>query len=168
MRHFRWTAGVALLAMLVVEARPVDEGQRAEALAALKSLAGTWVSEKPGHDGKPMTLDFKVIAGGSVIHETMFPGNPHEMVNTYHLDGDDLIVTHYCAQGIQPRMKLVSFENGVMKFEFRDCTNLKSRDDPHMDSVDIKIEGDKLTETWSYYQDGKVSGHTSFELKRQK
>jgi hypothetical protein len=168
MRQLKLLACASLMIALVVGARPVDEGQRAEALAALKSLAGTWVSEKPGPDGKPMKLEFKVTAGGSVIHETMFPGHPHEMINTYHVDGDDLIVTHYCAQGIQPRMKLVSYENGVMKFEFKDCTNLKSRDEPHMDGVDIKVDGDKLTETWMYYQDGKTTGHTSFELTRQK
>jgi len=29
-------------------------------------------------------------------------------------DGDKMIVTHYCAQGVQPRMKLASTEGGAL------------------------------------------------------
>jgi hypothetical protein len=98
----------------------------------------------------------------------MLPGTAHEMVNMYHLDGEKLMMTHYCAQGIQPRMKLASSDKGVLKFEFQDCTNLKSRDDPHMDSVELDIAADKLIENWAYYQDGKVTEHAKFELHRKK
>ena len=47
----------------------------------------------------------KVTAGGSAVHETLFPGSAHEMVSVYHLDGADLVMTHFCALGNQPRMK---------------------------------------------------------------
>ena len=50
--------------------------------------------------------DFKISAAGTVVMETMGPGSEHEMINMYHLDGDDLVLTHYCAGGNQPTMRL--------------------------------------------------------------
>jgi hypothetical protein len=78
------------------------------------------------------------------------------------------MVTHYCAMGIQPRMRLTSAEDAkTMKFSFVDCTNLPSRDEGHMDSIDLTLDGDKLTEDWSFYKDGKVVDHTILELTKQ-
>jgi hypothetical protein len=135
---------------------------------ALRALEGTWESDKPGQDGKPNQIIFHVMAAGSIVAETMFPGSAHEMLNTYHMDGDMLMVTHYCAQGVQPRMKMVSNENGTMKFEFFEGTNLKGHEsEGHMGALELTIKGDKLSETWGFLKDGKVSGQTTFELHRK-
>ena len=69
--------------------------------------------------------------------------------------------------GNQPRMRLTSSQDGVLKFEFVDGGNLKSRDEAHMDSLEITVKGDQMKQDWSMYQDGKVTGHHTFELKRQ-
>ena len=45
--------------------------------------------------------------------------------------------------------------------------SVKSRDEMHMDSLQITVKGDRMTQDWSMYQDGKVTGHHMFELKRQ-
>ena len=71
-----------------------------------KKLAGTWLAAD--QDGKPtdqVVSIIKVTAGGSAVHETLFPGQPHEMVSIYTVDGPDLVMTHYCVLGNQPRMK---------------------------------------------------------------
>src|SRR5436305_744807 len=98
---------VVLIGSRSVAADPPGVEAKA-ALARLKSLAGEWkVAELDGvhgqHDGK---ITYKVTAGGSTLMETFFPGSDHEMVSMYHLDGDDLVLTHYCAAGNQPKMKL--------------------------------------------------------------
>ena len=75
-------------------------------LETMKKLAGTWLAAD--NDGKPtdqVVSIIKVTAGGSVVHETLFPGQPHEMVSIYTADGPDLVMTHYCVLGNQPRMK---------------------------------------------------------------
>ena len=77
---------------------------------AIKALAGTWESTEKGPDGKTAVCELKVTSNGSVVHETMFPGTDHEMINMYHLDNDKLIITHYCSQGIQPRMNMASVD----------------------------------------------------------
>ena len=136
-----------------------------DAMDSLKALSGTsWT--KTGPDGKPSEIGFKVTANGSVVVETMFPGTKYEMVNTYHMDNDRLLVTHYCAEGVQPRMQLVSNDNGVLKFEFLDGTNLKEGEG-HMGGLEISVNGEQLTEKWSYIKDGKVVGETPFEFTKK-
>lgn len=137
-----------------------------DAWAALKTLEGTWVETEAGQDGKQNELVFKTMAGGSMLAETMFPGNKHEMLNTYHMDNDRLLVTHYCAQGVQPRMKLTSFDNGTMKFEFLDGTNLK-KGVGHMGGLELTINGTELTEKWFYLKDGQVVSETVFSLTKK-
>src|SRR5262249_24847095 len=76
------------------------------AFEKMKKLAGTWLAAD--EDGKPtdqvMSI-IKVTAGGSAVHETIFPGQPQEMVSIYTVDGPDLVMTHYCVLGNQPRLK---------------------------------------------------------------
>src|SRR5258706_3522145 len=75
-------------------------------LERLKKLAGTWV--EADKDGKPtdkVVSIIKVTAGGSAVQETIFPGQPMEMMSVYHLDKGDLVMTHYCMLGNQPQMK---------------------------------------------------------------
>src|SRR5471030_2501484 len=63
-------------------------------LEKMKKLAGTWLAADK--DGKPtdqVASIIKVTAGGSVVHETLFPGQPQEMVSIYMVDGPDLIMT---------------------------------------------------------------------------
>src|ERR1051325_5418396 len=73
-----------------------NEGARHSMLDTLKSLAGTWEMTTP--DGKKLVTEFQVTANGSAVREIMFPGaGDHEMTNMYSLDGDSMLVTHYCA-----------------------------------------------------------------------
>src|SRR5688500_18749339 len=103
-------AAVCVLLLLVPAAFASNKAKKASLassrLESLKQLAGDWVAV--GKDGKPtgdVVATIKVTAAGTVVQETLFPGTEHEMVTMYHLDGEDLILTHYCAAGNQPRMK---------------------------------------------------------------
>src|SRR4051794_3675893 len=106
MRSITSTVLVAVLLLVArvgISASPEKAAEK-KPFDLLKSLEGTW--EKTGPDGKPTAVSFHTSAAGSVVIETMFAGSQHEMMNAYHMDGDNLIVTHYCAQGVQPRMKM--------------------------------------------------------------
>lgn len=146
------------------KAGPKDAG-----FAAMEGLVGTWVrAEAPKAGEKAPTIVFKLVSGGSAIMESMFPGTKEEMVNMYTSDDKGVMMTHYCAMGNQPRLRLASIDKGVLKFEFVDAGNLKSRDSMHMDSLEISINGDRLTEKWTSYSDGKVGDMHPFEFKREK
>jgi hypothetical protein len=104
------------------------------------------------------------------VMETLFRGTPHEMVTMYHLDGDKLLLTHYCAAGNQPRMVLNVQQSTpeLLVFEFAGGTNLDPTKDMHMHAGRIRILGaDRLENEWDSYQAGKKTGAAKFTLQRE-
>lgn len=169
-----WTSLVLLLAAApILQASETDAGQAA--FQKLKALAGTWHGRAQGGaeegDAEPVevTHEFRVSAAGTVVMETMNPGSAdHEMINMYHLDGADLVVTHYCAGGNQPRMKLVEADGGMMRFDFTGGTNLDPEHDGHIHAGKIVIlDDDTIEAVWTGYYEGKEMGSRTFTLKRQ-
>jgi hypothetical protein len=110
-------------------------------LDKMKTLVGTWmVADKDGKPTDQVASVMTLTAGGSAIHEVLFPGQPHEMVSMYTADGPDLVMTHYCVLGNQPRMRAHGVENGnQLRFEFDGGTNLDPAKDKHMHASTLKI-----------------------------
>jgi hypothetical protein len=110
----------------------------------MKKLAGTWLAAD--QDGKPtdqVVSIIKVTAGGSAVHETLFPGQPHEMVSIYTVDGPDLVMTHYCVLGNQPRMKAdPKSPANQIRFQFAGGSNLDPKKDKHMHAATLTIVDD--------------------------
>jgi len=131
---------------------PLPAAPKNAGLDKMKSLAGTWVvADKDGKPTDEVASVIKVTAGGSAVQETIFPGQPHEMVSIYTADGSDLVMTHYCVLGNQPRMKAEpkSVAGNKIRFEFAGGGNLDPKKDKHMhgailtivDADHIEIEG---------------------------
>ncbi len=141
----------------------------------LKSLAGTWtgraVHDEGGQQGGgEMTVVYKLTGAASVVEETMFPGAPEEMVTMYHMDGDQLMLTHYCAGGNQPRMKLEAptKDPNLLAFRCAGGTNMKESDS-HMHAAKITfVDADHITGVWDSAKDGKATGQARFDLTRKK
>jgi hypothetical protein len=114
----------------------------------MKKLAGTWLAaDKDGQPTDQVVSIIKVTAGGSAVHETLFPGQPQEMVSIYTADGPDLIMTHYCVLGNQPRMKADSTSPpNQLVFHFAGGTNLNPAKDKHMHEATLTIVGDDRIE----------------------
>jgi hypothetical protein len=150
----------------------VGAGQAAESRAAfdrIKALAGEW--QGVSNDGRKIRETLEVISGGSVVMQrSWFDAHPGELMATmYHLDGDQLILTHYCVAGNQPRLSATRFENGGRKltFTFRDATNLATRDKGHMDRVVIELlDSNRIASQWTWYQKGKEQWMEKFVLTR--
>ncbi len=102
--------------------------------------------------------------------ETIGPGTDHEMVTVIHPDGQDLMLTHYCALGNQPKMKAKTRgDDKKVAFEFVGATNMKSDKDMHMHSVTFTfVDKDNLKAEWTHYMDGKEAGTVAFDMKRKK
>jgi len=144
----------------------------------LKSLAGTWRGKPEGEGAEAeaeakkvdeVIHEFRVSAAGTVVMETMGPGTEHEMINMYHLDGKDLVLTHYCAGGNQPTMKLNREKSSVAKlvFDFTGGTNLDPAVDSHIHSAEIQLTDPKHLESiWESYAGGKKAGGMVFHLAR--
>jgi len=138
------------------------------AFEALKALAGSWEGKTSEPGEQPVTETFRVIAGGSVVLEDMFPGTPHEMVTVYHMDGDRLVLTHYCAVGNQPRMRFEKTGHpGEIRFAFDGGTNLRADRDEHMHEVTIRLAGGRMESEWVSWKDGARGHAASFALARK-
>ncbi len=140
------------------------------ALARIKSLVGTWVSV--GDDGQPtdeVVSVYRETAGGSAIHETLFPGQPHEMITLYYQEGEDLMLTHYCMLGNQPRMKAAaSSSDQQIVFEFAGGANIKPDVDAHMHQGVVHfIDENTIESAWTEWADGKPGEVVKLTLKRK-
>ena len=170
--------GVSLTLLVLAFAGVADgaehEGAAEVALDRLKALAGTWHGTASGggegEGDKQVTHIFEVSAAGTVVMETMNPGHPdHEMINMYHLDGDDLKITHYCASGNQPTMRLVRplASPNELRFDFAGGTNLDPAKDGHIHAAHlVLVDADTLESSWTGFKDGKAVGVRTFVLER--
>jgi hypothetical protein len=125
--------------------------------AKLQSLAGDWEGSAV-HDGKqmPTTTSFRVVADGSAIMDDLAPGTPHEMITMFHMDGKDLLATHYCSHHNQPRLlALPTADPSVVEFAFKDATNLANPADAHMIGVKFTIlDANHHVEEWTAAESG--------------
>ncbi|MCI0414966.1 hypothetical protein L0222_19490, partial [bacterium] len=90
------------------------------------------------------------------------------MVTTYYLDGDSVMLTHYCMANNQPRMKAGAQHGKAIEFRFVDATNLKSADAGHMHGMTFTVEDENhISQAWTWSDQGKTETH-SFKLERVK
>lgn len=99
-----------------------DSGSPAnDTFARLKKLEGKWTGRST--KGWTEAITFKTIAQGSVVHESSFDAHPNEtMATMYYLDGDRLLLTHYCVSKTQPRLQATVFEEHGRKVTFTSST----------------------------------------------
>lgn len=124
-----------------------------------RALDGDWnAASTKGWEG---TNEYTVESGGSVVvSTTRFPDAPEKTMRTmFYLDGDRLLLTHYCEAHNQPRLVLsaVSDEGRRATFTFLDATNLPSRDHGHMDKAVYRfLDGnDRFSSRWTWYAKGR-------------
>ncbi len=137
----------------------------------LRALVGKWkgVGQMPEGE-QDVEVEYSLTAAGTVLTETLAPGQPHEMLSVYHGDGPQVIMTHYCAFGNQPRMRLEKGDDPkVLRFVYMDGTSIQSEDDPHMHQLTLTlVDADHLIHEWVFFDKGKSSHVTRFDLQRQK
>jgi hypothetical protein len=155
---------VILLSVGVVfaAAAPPEAGGQPAAAAApfdwFKKLAGEWVAAEDSEMFKKgdVVARYTVTAAGSAVVETVFPGSPHEMVTVYHADGPDLVLTHYCMEGNQPRMRAKNPKGSRFDFAFDGGTGIDPKKDRHMNSASLEFVGpDELRTVWTEIEAGK-------------
>jgi len=158
--------------LMLVALVPVSAGTGvapAIAFERLKSLAGTWEGSAGEAGGPPSRVEYRITAAGSTVLEIMFPGTEHEMVNAFYLDGNQLVLTHYCAAGNQPRMALDATASTPehLRFTFTGGSNLDPSKDMHIHSGEILFrDNGGITEDWHAYQNGEQAATNRLVLER--
>lgn len=156
--------------------QPKKEEQNEDAVDApfafevLKKLAGEWTGTSMTEDGDSMSVVWHVTAGGNSVVETQFPGTSHEMMSVYYLDEGDLVLTHYCAMGNQPRMRFEPKEStwNVYTFEFDGGSNIDRGKSMHIHEGTIEFQAaNRIKAEWFLYEGSKKIGSKIFLLSRK-
>ena len=160
------TARIAITLLLVLATSAAFAASAAQkSFEELKSLDGSWEGKAP--DGQTVQVAYRVTGNGSAVMSEI-KGHA-DMISMFNLDGDRLLMTHYCGAGNQPRMVASTSPDGkTLTFDFLDATNLASPDDGHMTRLVLSMpDANHHTEEWIYSDHGKPEKEV-FELWRKK
>ena len=142
-----------LLATAIIAPEPA-----AASFDSLKTFVGTWRAQRPG--GRVVEIAYRQTAGGTVLTETWTLSPTRESVTVYHRDGRDLLATHYCPIGNQPRLRLASGDPRRLRFAFKDATDLATGES-HLHAFGIDLLGpDRVVRTETYRENGKPATET--------
>ena len=167
MKHILPTALLLVAACQSAPPAAVDQDARQELFTAISALEGTW--QRSDRTGATSTAEFALSSGGSVVVETMFPGTEHEMTNMYSLDGNSLVMTHYCAGGNQPTMRATAMDGNQLSFRTVGVRDLNAPDEPYMGEMTLVFLADGTVEQrWIGLKEGAPDpGHEmTFTLRR--
>jgi hypothetical protein len=168
---------VALSILLLPVAQTASAGEQHEhppvampqQFDTLKQLVGTWEGKTDmGGEQKTMQVVYELTSGGTAIIETMMPGTPNEMVSVYHEDGKSLAMTHYCALGNQPHMKLKQADDKSLSFEMDKQQGITSSDEAHMHALTLTLKDkNTLQQDWAHYEKGKATQTVTFVFNKK-
>jgi hypothetical protein len=127
-----------------------------------RALPGSWTM--PGKSG-PFRVSYKLISGDSALVETWGVGSGRETMTIFHPDHDDLLLTHYCAQGNQPRLRAVATSADGIVFRFADATNLGQGQAILIERV-LRLKADTFDDTEVYRGADGAAESTTYHFTR--
>jgi len=134
----------------------------------MKSLIGTWKGTADiGQGPVEMSVQYRLLAAGSVLEERIFAGTPNEMVTMYFDKDGKLALTHYCMMGNRPAMFLKSADSKTIRFDFDKSCGINSEKESHMHALTITFDdADRITTSCKAMIDGKDCEEHATTLKR--
>lgn len=135
--------------------------QVAQAYERFRHLVGEWRARST--KGWTSRTEYRVLGRATVVLGlSSFDDAPPErdMASAIHPDGGRLILTHYCEAGNQPRLvaSRISPDADEVEFRFLDGTNMKSRNEGHMDRAVFRfLDENHFSSKWTWFQDGNES-----------
>jgi hypothetical protein len=161
--------GVFLSAMLTVCGAKAFANEKAIGSLAfdqLKTLVGEWEGTS---SGAPVKITYTLVSGGTALMERMQPGKEAEMITMYSVDGDKILVTHYCSEGNQPSMKTETLKALASKYSFSlvSVSGLKQPNAGHMTGLVLTLlDKNHFKQEWSYIEKGRTNTNL-FEFTRK-
>jgi hypothetical protein len=141
----------------------------------LKTLAGSWegpvttLPQQADIEGKLTQVSLRVTSmGNALVHEMTGAGRPDDPITMLYLDGDRLLLTHYCDAGNRPRMAGNMSQDGkTVEFDFLDVAGSTQYGHMHH-AVFTVIDANHHTEDWTYMMPGDKPVHAHLDLQRTK
>jgi hypothetical protein len=174
-------AVVAMPHALVAQAGGTGAGTRArpsavaarEAFDRLVTLEGVWEGTTTSpEDGTVLfqnaRFDYRVTGGGSALMELANAGTADEMLSIFYMEGDRLVLQHYCSAGNQPRMELVRADRSELLFDLVGGDNFDPAVDGHIHRVRFTFGSDQPVESfWSWFE-GAGEDHVARRVLRER
>jgi hypothetical protein len=171
MMFLRTTLSLALGVLVATVVSAQTPSPAKQGLDKLKALEGEWIDVDGVFGTKgAVAVTYKVTGGGNTVIETFPVNTSGEMVTVYHMDGKDLLLTHYCAGGTQPRMRSKGLDGNALAFDFDGGTNIDPASTSHMHSARIEfLSANEVRATWNNWSKGKPDDHkATFRIVRKK
>jgi hypothetical protein len=149
----------------------------ASAMAFLNTTAGQWNpvsgaqhehSAAPAAPNAAAGVTVKTKAVGSAVVHYYRQGRPDEMETVFHMDGDKLLLTHYCALQNAPVLRFEKTNKpGELKFVFQGGTNFDPKVDAHLhESTFQVIDKNTIEQRSTVYTNGKPDPELKTVLRR--
>jgi hypothetical protein len=151
----------------------------ASAMAFLTTTSGQWDPQTGGqheHGGAAAPtgsaaniVSVKTKAAGSAVVHTYAAGTPGEMETVFHMDGDQLLLTHYCALQNAPVLRFEKSDKpGELKFVFEGGTNFDPNVDAHLHLSTFQIKDkDTIEQRSTVFANGKAQPELKSVLHRK-
>ena len=160
--------------LLALSAGAFAQSEALKSFDKLKALAGTWegqvttVPKEASVEGQTIRITLRVTSmGNALMHEASITGRPDDPITMLYLDGDRLLLTHYCDAGNRPRMSgKISPDGKSVDFEFLDVAGSTQYGHMHH-AVFTTIDANHHTEDWTF-MNGDKPVHAHFDLQRTK
>ena len=160
-------AATLLLALVMVPA-PSRAAEKANpGWESLKALVGEWDGM---YEGKtPVHVSYKLVSRGTALMEIISNAEEPDMVTMYTPDGTRLLMTHYCSEGNQPRLRAEAANDPKkISFSFVDASALASPSAGHMHHLNVLFkDADHFAQQWTHRANGKDMVAT-FEYTRKR
>jgi hypothetical protein len=180
MKRLCLTLSAVVLMSLSAVAFAQSDAQKSQsdsekAFDKLKTLAGSWeahMTTTPPQaevDGKLTQVSLRVTSmGNALMHEMTGAGRPDDPITMLYLDGDRLLLTHYCDAGNRPRMAgKMSPDGKTVEFDFLDVAGGLEYGHMHH-AVFTVIDANHHIEDWTYMMPGDKPVHAHLDLQRAK
>jgi hypothetical protein len=126
------------------------------------ALVGTWTMVS---SGTPFVVSYKLISNGTALVEDWGVGSAHETESVFHPDHADIVLTHYCAQGNQPRLRASRASDWTFVFRFDDVTN-RTPDQAVLVERTLRFSGGTFEDTEVYQQPDGTDDVTTYRFVR--
>ncbi len=161
-----WTMAVlAMFAGPAPAAAQSDSSAAQRGFARLVGLAGQWAYRDSVESGSRRnvvvtgTVAYEPVANGTTLQERVH--GPHHdvanMISMIRLEGERLVLDHYCSSGTQPRLVSSGLDGDVIRFAFEGGTNIPSPATGHIHAATFTFLPDGRFESrWTWQEPGNT------------
>ena len=172
MKSLRNTLFVVLISLTAVA---FGQSDAQKSFDKLKTLSGSWegrVTTFPPQaevQGKHLRLSLRETSmGNALMHEPKIDNRMDDPITMFYVDGDRLLLTHYCDAGNRPRMAArISPDGKTVEFDFLDVAGSTQYGHMHH-AVFTFVDASHHIEDWTYMQPGDSPVRAHFDLQRAK